>query len=143
MKSSSSARFVTKHIRAIQKDIFAIIWIIFAAALALMTLFFKVYLRDMIVISIMFILFWFLEPVMYGMHGRSITSLLSRGQTVPKWKRFPLFFLEIILLYIIYAALQTVIESTLPASAVNFILVLLWVGFLFLLWQYYFSELKY
>jgi hypothetical protein len=133
-------KFAVQKVERLKKDMYAIIWIAMIAALVGMTFFAKLYVRDMMVISILFVLFWYLEPFLYGMHGKSITALLSRGHSVPRWKRFPIFFLEIILLYAIYSGLQSALESAFPAGSVNIVIVGLWLGFLFLLWVYKFSK---
>jgi len=140
MKTLNPHKFVTKKVERLKKDVYAIIWIALIAALILMSVFGKVYIRDMMVISILFVIFWYLEPWLYGMHGKSVTTLLSRGQRVPTWKRFPIFFLEILLLYAIYSGLQSALESAFPAGSVNIVIVAMWVGFLFLLWVYRFSK---
>jgi len=139
-RRSDPTSLVEKHVSRLKKDVFALIWIVFAVALLIMSVYFKEYVKDMIVISIMFILIRYLEPILYNMHGNSVTTFLSRGAHVPKWKRFPLFFLEIIFLYIVFQGLQLLIEYAFPTTSINIIVVIFWLGFLFFLWYYALSK---
>jgi hypothetical protein len=131
---------ITKKVFKLKSDTFAYIWLAFIAVLVLMTYFFKPYVKGMIVISILFVIFWFLEPFLLGTPGSKVSTYLSNGQRVPGWKRFPLFFLVIILLYLIYTGVQYGLELAFPEESVNIVFVALWVGFLFLLWHYKFSK---
>ena len=140
MKTPNPTKFAEKHVARLKKDVFAIMWIIFIATLIIMTLYFKQYVKDMIVISLVFLIAWYMDDYVYCNHRTSITTFLSRGQRVPSWKRFPLFFLEIVVLYGVYIFLENALNYAFPAQAINFVLVLLWVGFLFLIWIYKFSK---
>lgn len=139
-KTIDPKKIATKHVEKLKKDTFAIIWIIFAAVLVAMTVLFKQYVKGMIVISLLFLIFWYLEPLMFGATGKTVTAYLSRGQKVPRWKRFPLFFLVIILVYVLYSAIQMALDAAFPQESVNIVFVVLWLGFLFLLWHYKFSK---
>lgn len=139
-KTIDPKKIATKHVEKLKKDTFAIIWIIFAAVLVAMTVLFKQYVKGMIVISLLFLIFWYLEPLMFGATGKTVTAYLSRGQKVPRWKRFPLFFLVIILVYVLYSAIQMALDAAFPQESVNIVFVVLWLGFLFLLWHYKFSR---
>ena len=130
----------TRIVRKLRKDSFAVMWLILIISLALMTYFLKSYVKDMIVISILFLIFKYLEPLIYSVHKRSATTILSGGHSVPTWKRFPIFFLEILLAYIIYGTLQTALDTAFPSGSINIVFVALWVGFLFLLWVVKFSR---
>jgi hypothetical protein len=94
----------------------------------------------MVAISILTIIFWYLEPLLFGATGKTVTAFLSRGQKVPRWKRFPLFFLIIILIDVLWNAIYYSVELAFPAQSINLVFVALWVGFLFLLWVYKFSK---
>ncbi len=133
-------KIAAKNVEKLKRDTFAVVWIALIVALLLMTVFFKTYIKDMIVISILFLLFWYIEPLVLGVTGRTVTTFLSRGRRVPAWKRFPLFFLAIMVVYFAYVAIQATLDRAFPATSVNIVLVFLWVGFLFLLWVYKFSK---
>jgi|GEM_PF-3359654 len=131
---------IQKKVYTLSHDVFVYIWLVFATVLMLMTFFFKPYVKGAIIISLLFVIFWFLEPFLLGTPGSKVSAYLSNGKRVPGWKRFPLFFLVIILLYVIYTGIQYVLDLAFPAESVNVVFVALWVGFLFLLWHYKFSK---
>ena len=131
---------IKKKVYTFSRDVFTFIWLAFIAIIILMTFYFKPYVKGMIVISILFVIFWFLEPFLLGTPGSKVSSYLSNGRKVPGWKRFPLFFLVIVLLYIIYTGIQYALQLAFPEESVNIVFVALWVGFLFLLWHYKFSK---
>ena len=129
-------KYATQKVESLKKDVYAIMWIALIIALIAMTFFAKAYIRDMLVISILFLIFWFLEPFLFGATGKTVTAFLSRGRKVPRWKRFPLFFLVIVMLYVLYSGIQAVMTYAFPAGSVNVVIVALWLGFLFLIWNY-------
>jgi uncharacterized membrane protein len=133
-------RFAAQKVERLKKDVYVIIWIVFIAVLVIMTVFFKSYIRDMIAISILTLIFWFLEPLLFGATGKTVTAFLSRGKKVPRWKRFPLFFLVIIFIDALWNGIYYAVERAFPAASINLVFVALWVGFLFLLWVYKFSK---
>ncbi len=139
-KKFDPKKIATKKVEKLRKDTLAIIWVVFIVTLTIMTLYFKSYVKDMIVISLVFLIAWYLDDYIYCGHGKSITTFLCRGRRVPSWKRFPIFFLEIVVLYGGYVFLENVLDYAFPAQAINFVLVILWIGFLFLLWIYKFSK---
>ena len=128
------------QVRKLKKDTFAQIWVLFAAVLVAMTLFFKASVKSLIIVSILFMLFWYVEPVIFGATGKTVTTYLSKGQKVPRWKRFPLFFLAIVALDLIYTGIQELFDIAFPETSVNLVFVLTWLGFLFLMWVYIFSK---
>jgi len=140
MKALNPHKFVTKKVERLKKDVYALIWIALIAAFVIMTLFFKSYIKEMVAISILTIIFWYLEPLLFGATGKTVTAFLSRGQKVPRWKRFPLFFLIIILIDVLWNAIYYSVELAFPAQSINLVFVAMWVGFLFLLWVYKFSK---
>ncbi|MCX6774530.1 MAG: hypothetical protein NTY99_00360 [DPANN group archaeon] len=140
MKTINPKKFAAQKVERLKKDVYAIIWIVMIASFIIMTLFFKSYLKDMIVISILTIIFWYLEPLLFGATGKTVTTFLSGGKHVPRWKRFPLFFLIIIFMDILWNGIQFSIERIFPTQSINLVFVALWVGFLFLLWVYKFSK---
>ncbi|MEM5804863.1 MAG: hypothetical protein QXU82_03425 [Candidatus Aenigmatarchaeota archaeon] len=129
-----------KKARELKQDTYAYIWIIFIIALALMTLYFKMYIKEMINVSALFILFWYLEPLMFGVTGTTATTILGKGKFIPAWKRFPLFFLVIIFVYVLYNGVKMVLDIAFPEEHVNFVFVIMWLGLLYLLWIYKFSK---
>lgn len=133
---------VRKEVRMIENDVFTYIWIAFIVALVGMMVFFKGYVKQMINISILFLIFWYLEPIIFGMTGTTVTTLLSRGRKVTEWKRFPLFFLVTILVYVLYSGVEMALDLAFPEEHVNPVFVIMWLGMLFLLWVYKFSKEK-
>jgi hypothetical protein len=128
-----------KRAAELKQDTFVYIWSLFVIAFVVMTIYFKSYVKEMINISVLFMIFFYLEPLMFGVTGTTVTTLLSRGRKVANWKRFPLFFLIIIMVYVMYTGVQAILDMAFPEEHVNIIFVLMWLGMLFLLWIYKFS----
>ena len=129
-----------KKAEEMEKDTFSYIWFIFIVSLTVMALGFKGYTKEMINVSILFMIFWYLQPLMFGMTGRTVTTILSKGQDVPIWKRFPLFFLVIVVLYLINRGIQIALDMAFPDEHVNIVFVIIWIGFLYFIWVYVFSK---
>jgi hypothetical protein len=73
-------------------------------------------------------------------HGSKITKIISRGKEVPPWKRFPLFFLAILILFALERSLEVVLDETIPTESINIILVIFWLLSLFLIYYLVFSQ---
>jgi len=124
----------------IKKDIFAFIWLIFIAAIILLTYYGKEYVKSMIVVSIMFLAFIMLEPLVHMAHGSKVVRLISGGQHVPAWKRFPIFFVAILIVFAIKELLEVGLDRAFPAGSVNIVFVAFWLAFLFLIYILIFSK---
>ena len=141
-KKFKPKEIAAKKIEDFKKDTFAIMWVILIATIMVMTFLYKTHVRDMIVISFLFVIFWYFESLMISATGTTISTFLAHGKKVPKWKRFPLFFIVIMLLYVIYAVLQRAMEIAFPSGSVNIVIVVLWLGFMYLIWTFKFSSNK-
>ena len=128
--------------REIGHDVFTYIWIAFIISLILVMMFFRGYVKQMINMSVLFLIFWYLEPLVFGMTGTTMTTLISRGRKVVEWKRFPLFFLVTILVYLIYSGVEMVLDMAFPEEHINPVFVIMWLAMLFLLWVYKLSKEK-
>lgn len=129
-----------KKVKELEKDVFAIMWLILIIVLVILTVFFKPYLKQIINISIVFMIFYYMQPLMFGMTGRTVTTFLSRGQKVPVWKKFPLFVLVVVIINLLYSGIQTVLDIAFPEEHVNIVFVIVWMGFLYLMWVSVFSK---
>jgi hypothetical protein len=94
----------------------------------------------MIIVSILFFAFLLIEPMVRLAHGSKITKIISRGKEVPPWKRFPLFFLAILILFALERSLEVVLDETIPTESINIILVIFWLLSLFLIYYMVFSK---
>ncbi len=124
----------------IKRDLFAIIWIIFIAIIIYLTFFGKEYIKDMIVVSILFLAFILLEPLVRMAHGSKITHFISGGKPVPSWKRFPIFFVAILIVFSIKHVLEIGLDQGFPTESVNIILVVFWLITLFSIYYLIFSK---
>lgn len=113
-----------KVIDILKRDIFAIIWVIFIIIIIYLTFFGKEYIKDMIIVSILFLAFIMLEPLVRMAHGSTITKLISGGKDVPAWKRFPIFFVAILIIFTIKHLLELGLEHSFPTESVTIILVI-------------------
>lgn len=123
-----------------QKEPFTFIWLIFIAAIIALTYFGKHYVKDMIVVSILFLAFLMLEPIVHMAHGSKFTKLISGGRRVPVWKRFPVFFMAILIIFAIKHFLEYGLDRAFPSYAINIVFVFFWLAFLFLLFILIFSK---
>lgn len=124
----------------VRKDIFAIIWIVFIVIIIYLTFFGKEYIKEMIVVSILFLAFFILEPIVRMAHGGKITQMISGGKDVPPWKRFPIFFVAILIVFAIKHLLELGLAETFPTESVTIILVVFWLIALFLIYYIIFSK---
>ena len=127
-------------IEFLRKDIFAIIWVIFIVVIIYLTFFGKEYVKDMIVVSILFLAFILLEPMVRMAHGSKITQFISGGKDVPPWKRFPVFFVVILIVFAIKHSLEIGLDLAFTVESVNIVLVAFWLAFLFLIFYLIFSK---
>ncbi|WP_455393019.1 hypothetical protein [[Eubacterium] cellulosolvens] len=129
-----------KGVDFLRKDIFAIIWIIFIVVIIYLTFFGKEYVKEMIVVRIMFLAIFLLHPIVRMAHGSKITKFISGGKYVPAWKRFPIFFLAILLIFAIKHFLELGLAHTFTTDSVNIILVVFWLIALFSIYYLIFSQ---
>jgi len=124
----------------IKKDTFAFIWLIFIASIILLTFYGKEYVKSMIVVSIMFLAFIMLEPLVHMAHGSKVVRMISGGKHVPTWKRFPVFFVAILIVFAIKEFLEEGLDRAFPAGSINIVFVAFWLAFLFLIYLLIFSK---
>ena len=127
------AKRVAKIITALKKDVLALIWIAFIVSIVVMTVWFQSSLKDIIIISVLFILFYYFEPIILNPKG--IITLLG-VRFAPRWKTFPIFFIGIILIYFGYVFLQEILTRTLPTGGINIVFVAIWLMLLFVMYDY-------
>ncbi|MEM0372751.1 MAG: hypothetical protein QXO69_02870 [archaeon] len=133
-------KIAKEKVEELKQDTYAFIWLLFIVVLVAMSVYFKAYIKEMINVSILFLIFWYVEPMMFGATGTTVTTLLGRGKKVPAWKRFPLFFIVIILVYVLYNGIQFALNTAFPEESVNIVFIAMWLVMLFLLWVYKFSK---
>ena len=126
----------------VRKDTYAVIWLVFIAAIIILTYFGKHYIKDMIVTSIMFLAIVLLEPLVHQAHSNKLTRLISGGKHVPAWKRFPIFFVAILIVFAIKHFLEAGLDRAFGTSAINPVFVFFWLSFLFLIYFLLFSKMK-
>ena len=124
----------------LMRDVFAIIWVVFIVLIILLTFYGKHYIKDMIVVSILFLAFFVLEPFIRMAHGSKIARMISRGKEVPHWKRFPVFFVAILIIFAIKNLLELGLDEGFATESVNIVLVAFWLAFMFLVYYLIFSK---
>jgi hypothetical protein len=120
----------------LKRDTLGLIWIVFIASLVVMTLWFKPYIKDLIIISILFLVFCLLEPFLLHSGSKEFANILPGGRAAPRWKKFPIFFGSIILLYFVYALLEEAMGRALPTGGINLVFVAIWIILLFIIYNY-------
>ena len=114
-----------------KRDVFAIIWIVFIVVIVLLTFFGKEYIKDMIVVTILFLAILMLKPLVNLSAGSKITKKISGGKEVPLWKRFPLFFVAILIVFTIKNVIEVGLDQAFPENSINIVLVSFWLIALF------------
>ena len=130
---SINIKYMRKLIVALTKDVLALIWIAFIIAIVAMTFWFQAYLKDLIIISVLFILFFYFEQIITNPKG--ILSFLG-VKSAPRWKTFPIFFIGVIAVYLGYVFLQEILTRTLPTGGINIVFVAIWLILLFIMYDY-------
>ena len=124
-----------------QNDIFTWIWIVFIGLIIYFTYFGREFVREMIITSIMFLAFFLLEPLVKMAHGSKVTEFLARGKNIPPWKRFPIFFIAILIVFAIKHFLEENLnEATFPEQSVTIVLVVFWLIALFAIYYLIFQQ---
>jgi len=124
-----------------QNDIFTYIWLVFIVLIIYFTYFGKEFVREMIITSIMFLAFFLLEPLVKMAHGSKVTEFLARGKQIPPWKRFPIFFIAILIVFAIKHFLEKNLdEQTFPEHSVNIVFVVFWLIALFAIYYLIFQQ---
>jgi hypothetical protein len=124
----------------VQRDVFALIWIAFIVVIVILTFYGKEYIKDMIIVSIIFLAIFILEPLVKMSHSNKLVQFISRGKPVKTWKRFPIFFMAILIVFTLKHFLEIGLEESLPLESINIILVLFWLLSLFFLYYMIFSK---
>jgi hypothetical protein len=142
-KQVQQAKQAAEQVSAfLMRDVFAVIWVMFIAVIILLTFYGKHYIKDMIVVSILFLAFFILEPIVRMAHGSKIARMISRGKHVPHWKRFPVFFIAILIIFAIKNLLELGLDKGFAVESVNLVLVGFWLAFMFLVYYLIFSKRK-
>lgn len=134
------------------RDIHTLPWIIlifFVAALLLG--FFRSALIKIMAISVSFMIFYIVNPIIFDVRGRATpVTILSGGKFTKRWKAFPVFIFEMILLALLADWLSVYLESIIDISASDVIIqdliltpiVIFWLVGMFLFYWYRVSKKK-
>ena len=78
------ADVLKRIIELIRKDTFAFIWVVFIAFMVYLTFYGKTHVKDMIIISLIFLMFVLLEPLIHMSHKSSFVRFISNGNRLSK-----------------------------------------------------------
>jgi UDP-N-acetylmuramyl pentapeptide phosphotransferase/UDP-N-acetylglucosamine-1-phosphate transferase len=103
----------------IRNDIFLIIWIFFIALILLIWYYDSILdtkhehhlITEMIAVSAIFLIFFLLEPVIRMSHSSKVSQIISKGEYVEPWKRFPIFFFALLIVFGIKHYLEAYLET--------------------------------
>ncbi|MFH1358528.1 MAG: hypothetical protein ABIH37_01425 [archaeon] len=114
-------------------------WLILLGLILGVVIFFD-YFRDSFLkislIGILFILFYFFDDVLFKPIGNSVKSICSGNLFVKRWKAFPIFLLEIYLIYFLSTLLEGWLETYLAPENLSRWYVLIWIGIMYLFYHY-------
>jgi len=121
------------------KDPHIISWIIFVIIVLLAIILFKYikpYFLKIALVGLLFILFHFADSIMFSVVGKNVKSFLSNGKFVKRWLAFPIFLLEIVVIYFLAGGLENFLTRYLSLDALKWWMVLIWLGIMWLFYWY-------
>jgi len=116
-----------------------IVWIILGLlALGVMIFFdyFKQYFIKIALIGVLFILFYIFDDLLFRKEGKGVKDFFSGDLYVKRWKAFPIFLLEIYVIYFLSTIIENWLESYLAADLIKWWYVLIWLGLMFAFYWY-------
>lgn len=114
-------------------------WIILVLLIICVVVFFDLFRNSFLKISligILFILFYFFDDFLFQPIGNSVKSFCSGNLFVKRWKAFPIFLLEIYVIYFLSTLLETWLEIYLAPESLSRWYVLIWLGVMYTFYHY-------
>ncbi|MDO8339847.1 MAG: hypothetical protein Q7T16_04280 [Candidatus Burarchaeum sp.] len=131
------------HLRKFLEDPHLILWVLLGLfILAASYGNFTDVLKQTITISIVYVMIYFSDNLLFDMHGKSPVTVFSDNRFTARWRTFPLFILELIILSLLatYATQQLTIN--LSPSSFTSLFILMWLSGLLMFYYFIFCKQK-
>lgn len=116
-----------------------IVWIILGLLSLISILFFdyfKQYFIKIALIGILFILFYLFDDLLFRREGKGVKDIFSGNLYVKRWKAFPIFLLEIYIIYFLSTYIENWLSNYLAPEVIKWWYVLIWLGLMFTFYWY-------
>ncbi len=108
-----------------------IILIIMIIATLIFFNFFKQYFLKIALIGILFILFYFFDTFLFKTVAGRATDIFSGNKFVKRWKAFPIFLVELYLIYFLSSILENWLDNYLSPENIKWWYVLIWLAIMY------------
>ena len=129
-----------KRLKDFLKEPHTIAWIILGLIVFAVFIFFdyfKSYFLKIALIGLLFILFYYIDGLLFNPVAKRAKDIFSGNLFVKRWKAFPIFLLEIYLIYFLSSFLENQLNLYLSPEKLSHWYVLIWIGIMYLF--YYFK----
>ncbi|MBI2558215.1 hypothetical protein HYW20_02745 [Candidatus Woesearchaeota archaeon] len=116
------------------KDPHIVAWIILGLFVVVVLVFFdyfKQYFLKIALIGILFMLFYFFDDFIFKPVGKSAKDIFSGNLFVKRWKAFPIFLLEIYVIYFLSTYIENWLSIYLSADKIQWWYVLVWIAIMY------------
>jgi len=128
-------------VEIIRNDIFFLIWVFFITIIFAIWYFQPRLIIEMIAVSAIFLIFFILEPLIKMSHGSKFAQIISKGEYVEPWKRFPIFFFALLVVFTIKHYLENYLYHSFEHDAdIDLVLVIFWLIALFSIYYLIFTK---
>jgi len=121
------------------KNAHNILGVLLLVSLVGMVLFFN-YFRDfflkLVVISFLYIMFYFLDPIIFKPVGNSVRTMFSNNKFVGRLSAFPVFLFGLYFFYWLSTVLENVLLVSLSPENLVWPYVILWIAIMFAFYWY-------
>lgn len=116
------------------KDPHIVAWLILFIFVAVVLIFFdyfKPYFVKIALIGILFLLFYFFDDLLFKAVGNSVKDLFSQQLFVKRWKAFPIFLVEIYIIYFLSNLIENWLNNYLLEDKLSRWYVIIWILIMF------------
>lgn len=116
------------------KDPHIIAWVILGILVIATFIFFdiikSVFLK-IALIGFLFIIFYFIDGLIFKPVGKSTKDVFSGNLFVKRWKAFPIFLLEIYIIYFLSNYIEGQLNDYLSPDKIQWWYILIWIGIMY------------
>lgn len=116
-----------------------IILIVIILATLIFFNFFKQYFLKIALIGVLFILFYFFDTLLFKTVAGRATDIFSGSKFVKRWKAFPIFLVEVYIIYFLSSVLENLLSNYLSVENIKWWYVLIW---LLIMYGFYYFKIS-
>jgi hypothetical protein len=128
-----------RKIRRFFHDPLNIAWVVLGVLVLFFTIFFnyfKQYFLKIALIGLFFIMFYWLDSKLYTPAKENVRNFFSGDPFAKKWKAFPVFLLEVYLVYLLSGIVQVLVQDYITPNVLRRWHVILWMAIMFLFYLF-------